>query len=305
MLVLELGHKERIESLAFSPDGGSLVTPSATGVHIWRGFASGARPARLPGHGAPRLAQFTHDGRWLFVTSSTVTRIDPTGSGFVDWDVPVRFYTFFDVSPVAGLIVINQNLVAGPNTSRLSCWRIDDPSPAGKVWERNLPFAFYNRPRFLPDGTRFVRLEGGWVRERHRAEYATVIYSTATGEPVHTSAPHASHSSDVSVSPDGRWFVGLDTNRVHLWPLGPGEVGQIKNDGRRHFTSAAFHPSGRYLAVTSNDATVKLFDTTNWELARTFTWNIGRMRSVAFSPDGALAAAGSDKGQVIVWDVDG
>ncbi|WP_162672831.1 hypothetical protein [Gemmata massiliana] len=63
-------------------------------------------------------------------------------------------------------------------------------------------------------------------------------------------------------------------------------------------------PSGKYLAATSNDATVKVYDTTTWELSRTFTWNIGRMRSIAFSPDGALAAAGGDAGKVVVWDVD-
>jgi WD40 repeat protein len=49
---------------------------------------------------------------------------------------------------------------------------------------------------------------------------------------------------------------------------------------------------------------VKFSDTTIWNVARTFTWDIGRMRSVAFSPDGALAAAGSDRGKVVVWDVD-
>ena len=59
-----------------------------------------------------------------------------------------------------------------------------------------------------------------------------------------------------------------------------------------------------YLAATSNDKTVKFYDTTTWELARTFTWAIGRVRSICFNPDGTLAAAGSDTGKVVVWDVD-
>lgn len=78
----------------------------------------------------------------------------------------------------------------------------------------------------------------------------------------------------------------------------------LDNSDAKHFTGVAFHPSGRYLAATSNDATVKLYDTATWTVAHTYTWNIGRMRSVAFSPDGTLAAAGSDTGKIVVWDVD-
>src|SRR5262249_37031130 len=74
----------------------------------------------------------------------------------------------------------------------------------------------------------------------------------------------------------------------------------LRNDGRKHFTGIAFHPSGKYLAATSNAQTVKLYDTTTWQVAKTYTWNIGRMRSIAFSPDGTLAAAGSDSGKIVV-----
>jgi WD40 repeat protein len=49
---------------------------------------------------------------------------------------------------------------------------------------------------------------------------------------------------------------------------------------------------------------VKIYDTTTWKVNHTFAWKIGRMRCVCFSPDSLHIAAGSDKGQVVVWDVD-
>jgi WD40 repeat protein len=78
----------------------------------------------------------------------------------------------------------------------------------------------------------------------------------------------------------------------------------IRNDTRKYFTGLAFHPSGKWLAVTSNDATVKFYDTESWAVAKAYTWDIGRLRSVAFSSDGTLAAAGADAGKIVVWDVD-
>ena len=37
---------------------------------------------------------------------------------------------------------------------------------------------------------------------------------------------------------------------------------------------------------------------------RAFDWDIGRLLNIAISPDGLRAAAGSDKGRIVIWDLD-
>jgi WD40 repeat protein len=71
----------------------------------------------------------------------------------------------------------------------------------------------------------------------------------------------------------------------------------------------AFHPSGRHLYVTSNggeakDATVHVFDTSTWTRVEQFAWNVGNLKAISISPDGMLAAAGGDRGDIVIWDVD-
>jgi WD40 repeat protein len=79
----------------------------------------------------------------------------------------------------------------------------------------------------------------------------------------------------------------------------------MRNSGKKPITGLAFHPSGRYLAATSGDATVRLHDReANWVVTRAFDWRIGALKSVAFHPEGTRAAAGGAKGQVVLWDVD-
>ena len=109
-------------------------------------------------------------------------------------------------------------------------------------------------------------------------------------------------SGPVAVSPDGLTVCHITANKVCVTPDRRFAF-RCRRDDRKYLTDIAFHPSGKYLAATSNDKTVKLYDTATWRLATTFTWNIGRMRSIAFSPDGMLAAVGSDSGKVVVWDV--
>jgi WD40 repeat protein len=115
----------------------------------------------------------------------------------------------------------------------------------------------------------------------------------------------------LSIHPSGRYFAFPQKKHVRLWPLADGlklpDKLNAKFAGACH--AVAFHPSGSLLAAAGSDGTVKLFDTSTWEVARTLAWDIGPLGAVCFSPDGTRGAAitGGKKmpqRKVVVWDVD-
>jgi len=185
------------------------------------------------------------------------------------------------------------------------CWPLADPQEDSALWSQEYTHQISNGPCCIA-GDRFVVTQPWWDREHGESIFQYGIYSIKTGECLREVEGPDIAGDSLIASWDGQHIAGLLSSRVIVMSIEdiskPAAI--LKNDSRKHFTGIAFHPSGRYLAATSNDATVKLFDTTTWQVAKTYTWAIGRMRSIAFSPDGTLAAAGSDTGKIVVWDVD-
>ncbi|KAH9908669.1 WD domain-containing protein [Xylariomycetidae sp. FL2044] len=60
---------------------------------------------------------------------------------------------------------------------------------------------------------------------------------------------------------------------------------------------AAVHPLNRYLATGGADSLIALWDTTEWNCARTITKMTGPVRSLSFSWDGLYLVGGTDDGQ--------
>src|SRR5262249_43735861 len=148
-------------------------------------------------------------------------------------------------------------------------------------WSVAVPQRDVGRPLFLADG-RFVLIE--WGVFARRVQYWLVVRSGTTGKPEGESLPFALSLDREAVSPESRWVAGTKRDQLNVWSLPdlakPPRV--LKNGLRKSFTDLAFHPSGRYLAVSSNDTTVKLYDTATWTVAATYAWGLGKMRGVAF-----------------------
>ncbi len=303
MMVMRAGApKVRIDELLFAPTGATLVTPiGAAGVSLWRTFANGAKAEILhpPVPSAKRLA-FAPDGRTLFVGNDRLCALDLVSGAGVPVEVPAWASLWFGVSPDGTRLVIVESPKPTEGT-RLTLRATNAlGAPTREVLFSSL---VYSPPLFLPTGDHFVLLEGTLLPSR-QWEYRGVTRMTATGEMSASTEPFADAPDQMILSPDGRTLACRTRETIRLYPIGGGPVTVITNDGKKQFTGIAYHPSGAHLAATSNDKTVKLYAAATGQIARTMTWDIGWMRSVAFRADGAVTAMGSDTGKVVVWDVD-
>jgi hypothetical protein len=303
MIVLKVGDsKACVDEVAFSPDGATIAVPGKmNGVFLWQSFTNAPQVEVVgtSGRWVTRIA-FAPNGETLYVGGYHLDAVRMADRSVTP--LPITSY-----APLGfGVVPVNSRLVvvmgdAGHRTSRFRCWaagEFEEP-----LWDFTTPGQVWAQPLFSVDGETFAICEHHDSNQGPQAHRA--IRSTATGKLLDLSVALADTPDMVSRSPDDRLLAWLIRRRIMIYTMADTALVKIvKNTAAKHFTGMAWHPSGKYLATTSNDETVKLYETTKWKLVRTFTWDIGRMRSVAFSPDGTLAAAGSDKGKVVVWDVD-
>jgi WD40 repeat protein len=304
MLILH-AQKQQLHRVAFSPDGFAVAAAGGRGAYYWtdphedtegRRFGESLRISKKPFSSIG----FTTDGNYLI------------GSRSLDGVLALRLkddhYQYLrspgkcvcvEPSPTEPRI-----LVCNTITGSVSSWEITRDGKFTAGWSVGAdPESASGQPAFSPDGKWFAHPA---ALNPTAYSFSILIRETKSGKLLN----HL-HLADyilggLVVSPDGKSVGYRCNNRFDVIQVSSaGSLrARIRSENLKHFTGVAFHPSGRYLAATSNDETVKLYDTETWRVAKTFTWDIGKMRSVGFSPDGTLAAAGSDTGRVVVWDVD-
>jgi WD40 repeat protein len=114
-----------------------------------------------------------------------------------------------------------------------------------------------------------------------------------------------SFDTRLAFAPDGRAVFAWDDRVLERWDVSAGRrTSRLPAPGRAYFRGLAVHPSGQLLVTVSGDGQARYYDPADLAPVRTLKWGVGKLHSVALSPDGTLAAAGGDKGQVVVWDVD-
>lgn len=307
MRVLKAEEGEVLD-LAFSPDGRAVAAAvEEQGVFLWNLGSPSSTPVRLEWDGDYKGGLgFSSDGRvvgWLEPTArrgydrdARETTTEPFGA---------TRNTHGVVQDSRGLRAISQHGL--PDYSLIG-WRAGDEGWV-RTWAVSTAELSVESVTLSPDGRLFAMLTrpavgDKWWQGTRRVEVRDAATAALRGVGEY---PY-NYAEPLLFSPDGRQLVGFNDMTLLAWPvpeLGPlGSPRLIRNDNRKQFTALAYHPSGRYLYAVSNDTTVHIFDTAAWERVGRFTWQLGRLKAVTVSPDGMLAAAGGDKGDVVIWDVD-
>ncbi|WP_329384024.1 trypsin-like peptidase domain-containing protein [Streptomyces sp. NBC_01351] len=325
------GHTAELRSVAFSPDGTTLLTSSADGTALLWDVGTGKTVAPLiDPHGAVGSAVFSPDGTTLATGSedgmaqlwnaetgkllddpmehaSWVNQVafSPDGATLATacadgtaqlWNVGTgtrRGDPMKHGSPVWALAISpdGRTLATGGEDGTALLWDMETGKTLGKPMEH--AGTVYSAA-FSPDGT---TLATGSVDNN------VVLWDVETGKTRDILTGHSDAAYSVAFSPDGRTLAsGSADNDAHLWNVETGALMSILTGHTDTVRAVAFSPDGRTLATGSTDTTVRLWDV---ETGNALVADSGAVNSVAFSPDGATLVTGSHDGTTQLWDVRG
>jgi WD40 repeat protein len=302
------GHAKRVRTVAFSPDGKTLVSGSAdTTVRMWDAATGQPRGAPLQGHtDEVWTVAYSPDGRTfvsgsfdntlrLWDANTGQSRGTPMHGHPKDRSATIAF------SPDSKILVSSgsgNTSIGSGNDGTLHLWDATTGAPLNGPLEGHENMV--SSVAFSPtDGKTFVSASwDGTLR----------LWDAATGHPL--SAPlkqHRAAVTSVTFSADGKTFVSGGGDQMLLaWDVATTRVLETVQHGHtRPLTRVAFSPDGKTLISAATDGTLQVMQRTGRLRSAPLQGSPSRAVQFAFSLDGKMLISGTADGTVRTWDIAG
>ena len=300
------GHRSKVTSVAFSPDGNYIVSGSSYTNPTLRLWKAGSKwPIRTFWEKVSRVVYsvaFSPDGKHIVLGGPQgPIELRETESGQL-----VRIFegrcnsSTYSVafSPDGKYIVSGSgdniyrafsNLIALELPVALELWEVE----SGRLVYTYEEGESANSVAFSPDGKHIV---SGW------SDSTLKLWETESGQHVHTFKGHKGEVKSVAFSSDGKYMIsGSFDKTLKLWETGSNRLVRTFKGHESYVNSVAFSPCGSYIISGSRDNTLKLWETGSGQLVHTFEGHKDHVNSVAFSPDSKYIVSGSSDNTLKLW----
>jgi WD40 repeat protein len=310
---MKLDHKKEIQEVVFSSDGQMVAAVAQKNyARIWNAL-SGKELARMPKTTHCRTAQtltFTPDGRFLIAAG--------TKGGFLFvWDVQAgkeaAIFTAEDFTPPGKQPIFLHcwSLAVSPDSKQVFCGIVRNYEKKGSAIEllhaekAGLKVTVLKQEgngcglAFSPDGRNLAVCTSG-----RRTELFLWDPQTQQRHEVAFALPDA--SSNLYWSADGkRLAASTYKSGVFVFDTETGAIlHQLPRPHKTGTASMSLSPDGTLVLTSGVDRTVRLWDVASGQQKAQWEWELGKVRSVAFGPDGKSAVCGTERGVAVVWDLD-
>lgn len=279
----------RIRSLAFAPDGKTLVAGSVSSRALderlvrWD-VVSGRRLGGIACDASVRSVEFSPDGHLLAAeVSGSVWLIDVRREEVI-WKSAASRIQHVSFSHDGEMLCVT-------GTGEVSVW---DPKKGTK------------RREFIERGHQphcAIFLPGSGLLASGGDDATVHVWRVKTGDLVEVLRCGLSENVySLAVATKGDVLAaGLAGGKVRVWDLHTKESRTIET-GDEHTFTVAFSPDGKWLVSAGTGRRVRIWNVSTGELKDTLPQHAAYVRALAFSQDGSHLASGSDDGQIRLWD---
>lgn len=287
------GHTDAIASLAFTPDGKTLLSASYdSSIRFWDIKTSRCTKAfKEPDDFKLCSMALSPDGKTLAlggVGNKILLRDVASGRGSYLRD------TYRTAAPQVVFSPDGRYLASGSGcVDEVDLWDVNSGLKVAtfKVSEYGATALV-----FTPDSKTLASVE-----YRHGIK----LWDVATGKRLNALKIRPL-LRDAALSPDGKSLAAVataDDEIVYLWEVATGKLQRTLKIGGFATGQISFSPDGSTLAVGGKDGRIKLWSVADGRERASFKGHAKEVTRLAFSQDGKILASGSEDGTIMLWDV--